>query len=78
MKEAILIWLLKALLSITREQWQFACDFVATAAVHLAEGRTKNTWVRENIFRRWPTLKPHVVDALVGWAVGWQKHIGKA
>ena len=42
------------------------------------EGKVKNAWVRENIAKVYPMLKPHVVDCLVGFAVGLLKKGAKA
>lgn len=70
MKSTLILWLLKMLLGVTREQWQLVFQWVTEAATRFTEGRIKNVWVRENISKRWPSMKPHVVDALVGLAVG--------
>ena len=78
MKSAFVLWLLKLLLGVTREQWQIVFQWVTEAAARFTEGRTKNVWVRENICKRWPAMKPHVVDALVGLAVGLLKKGGSA
>lgn len=69
MKSTILL-VLKLLFGVTREQWQLVFQWVTEAAVRFTESHTKNAWVRENIGKRWPSMKPHVVDALVGLAVG--------
>lgn len=70
MKTTLVIWVLRLLLSVTAEQWRQVFGWVTEAAARFTEGRTKNAWVRENIAKMWPSMKPHVVDALVGLAVG--------
>lgn len=77
MKTTLILWVLKALFSVTTEQWRQVFGWVTEAAARFTEGRTKNAWVRENISKMWPLMKPHVVDALVGLAVGLMKKGGR-
>ena len=70
MTTKLIAWLLKHLLAVTAEQWSAVFLWVSDAAVSFAEGRLKNAWVREQIRENWPDMRPHVVDAIVGLAVG--------
>ena len=78
MKELIITWLLNTLFSVTKEQWKTVLSWVETAAEKFVEGKVKSQFVRDNITKLWPSMKTHVVDALVGIAVAWQKKLGKA
>lgn len=80
MTNALLSWLLPRLLDVTRDQWTIVFRLVCLAAEQFVEahGHVKNRWVREKIANRWPDMKPHVVDALVGAAVAWAKKLNKA
>ncbi len=78
MKEIVIKWLLSALFSVTTDQWATVLGWVETAAQKFTEGSIKNQFVRDNIKKLWPSFKPHVVDALVGIAVGLQYKLGKA
>lgn len=70
MKTVLLKTLLKWLLSVSKEQLEAVIAWVVEAAERFTDGKLKNQWVRERIATVWPQLKPHVVDALVGFAVG--------
>lgn len=70
MKTIILKALLTWLLSVSREQVETVILWALEAAGRFTEGKVKNAWVRENIAKVYPMLKPHVVDCLVGFAVG--------
>lgn len=78
MKTYLLKTLLAWLLSVSREQIESVILWVASAAERFTEGRVKNQWVRERMAALWPEMKPHVVDALVGFAVGLLKKGGGA
>jgi hypothetical protein len=78
MKELIITWLLNTLFSVTKEQWNTVLGWVETAAGKFTEGKIKNQFVRDNITKLWPSMKTHVVDALTGIAIAWQKKLGKA
>lgn len=78
MQEYIIKWVLSLLFSVTKDQWQQVLQWVATAGEKFVEGKVKSEFVREKIAATWPSLKTHVIDALVGLAVAWQKKLGKA
>lgn len=70
MKTYLLKTLLGWLLSVTRQQIEDVITYVLTASERFVDGKVKNTWVRERLAAVYPKLKPHAVDALVGFAVG--------
>jgi hypothetical protein len=67
----MVIWILKLLAGLKKEDWKQTVDWVVEAEGNLDTGKERGEWVKEKAKEAFDHLAPYAIEAAIGLAVGY-------